>query len=195
MTTAQPHGTDPARHGTRAERCRSEVAAPRCAALAAGTNTGEPLPCQASFLRQPRAPAVGQRRRRKRKSQGSEVTSHTQTRWSSLSHALPRATRLNVRHRGSCRPRPNPTAPCAAGLLTPGTCPMALAGRAQPRACCSTRCTWHPVQHRAQSPCQLCQSGLRHREVALHWQSPCPCVGVPAHQDRDAAALWKTWLY
>lgn len=201
MTTARPHqpprlgptrqGGDSVAHvqegcGTEAE----EPWAPRCPAQTPARHPGDPLPCQASFPRQPRTQPAGQQRRRKRKSQGSEVTSRTQTRQSRLSHAQPRATRLNVRHRWSRSLRPGPMGPCAAGhtgLPLPRTCPSGAAtpwlgsqspacapqhqqARAVPRACCRTGCTRHPAKPRAGSLCQLGQrdsasSCIRYRKV------------------------------
>lgn len=127
--------------------------APHGWAQAPARNTGELLPGQASFLSQPRALLTGQQRRWKRKSQGSEVTSRTQTRQSSLSHAQPRATRLNVRHRWSCSPCPSPLGPHAAdptALPTPCRAPHTL--HMPHRGCCPT------AEPRARSPCRLGRS-------------------------------------
>lgn len=101
---------------------QGEPWAPCCATQGQARSPCNPVPCQASFPSQPRAPPEGQRRRRKRKSQGSEVTSRTQTRQSSLSHTQPRATRLNVTHRWSCS-----LCPGTAGLPAPYTCPTVAA--------------------------------------------------------------------
>lgn len=133
---ASPAGTRSAGRTSR-RTCKegwgSEVGepwAPCCPAQDPARNPGDPLSCQASFPSQPRTQPAGQQQRRKRKSQGSEVTSRTQTRQSSLSHAQPRATRLNVRHRWSCSPCPGPVGPHAAGparLPVPCTCPTRAA--------------------------------------------------------------------